>query len=1025
MEPVTGHRPSGFIMNTSADDILLGEDKLLNETTRSAIQILMDVPPGLRREFGKPWAARKHGAELEKRYALEAFLLRTHSEGQLLMSPLRFATSMEHCFPPRTVSHLAEGTPLGDAFLSDPTLRAAAERPQNEITFRNYEVAFHRVVASLGMACWGARHPREIPAAKFSEWLALFRTNDGLRWHQELWSSGHRPYAMVALRAVALAYARLADRPEIAAQVPQKRSDSNQLRFWADFTADTPVHLEEWYRAFRVWRKSVRGRTASQSRTAFLQFCRFLDDCFAPADVRDPWAFLARSERPDFVDWLTKQRSGDSRLKLGTSMVNVVNEMRRFSDFLVDQGRPQGNQSPLVGLTDARSESAARRAAGPSTASRASQAKSTPLPIALYNLARQVLEEGENGWPGRQRSCRARVAASQKGTIEVYCPVLPTIFLTEFELPLRIGQTKRLDSGEGDVRRYNAVLEAWETNFGAAAGYWALQNPPQPDAGYAREFPEGSFTGFSVNTNKTGEPYCVPWPHKALHRMLYDLRLWQEKYNPISTPIPPEAYVDDVDRTETEKLSELPSIFPLFRLPPGMHRVLSAAPPNARKTNQFWQDLMWEVQLRWNTQNPTQLLSFVKKNKKSGQYYGCVYKPHGLRVRGLTLLYDAGVPIDVLSAVVAGHKTLLMTIYYLKRSPSWYADQLQEAAKSRSAAAQRQSLAELRGVGIAAAAERAAALDQAAIGTAVSIDETSKARWSDVGIGICPYAGTRCNDGGPLLRKMKLTSGQDRSVFGPVEGGSRNCVNCRHFFTGPAWILPLQIYGTREIRNISHLQEKMNTLHSKIEQLYSSLPEHTVGNERDEKHTLIVRCEEELQDIGKKQAIHVKTFWNTKRYLEACVKLQSVSEMQNDTELVAVGDGIGGVNIEEGTDFEQAAVISLFSEIYPILQNDDADSALERLLERIVFDQQLDLASLDPLDPALAKRAMKASARYLLEKLSREELHALSERKTTLQQLGHRDGAVAAAEVTFGKPISTRSLIGSKVVPSPTVEHLR
>ena len=53
-----------------------------------------------------------------------------------------------------------------------------------------------------------------------------------------------------------------------------------------------------------------------------------------------------------------------------------------------------------------------------------------------------------------------------------------------------------------------------------------------------------------------------------------------------------------------------------------------------------------------------------------------------------------------------------------------------------------------------------------------------RARMDD---GECPNGGTLCHIGGPLLSKK-------HNVYGPVPGGSRNCVLCRFFVTGPRFL---------------------------------------------------------------------------------------------------------------------------------------------------------------------------------------------------------------------------------------------
>src|SRR5690606_9562085 len=110
--------------------------------------------------------------------------------------------------------------------------------------------------------------------------------------------------------------------------------------------------------------------------------------------------------------------------------------------------------------------------------------------------------------------------------------------------------------------------------------------------------------------------------------------------------------------------------FPLFRLPAGRRGQVHGAPPSQRRRDQAWQELMLETERRWNEMNPDRPIKIVKRQRDTGQPYGALYNLHGLRVTGLTRLFMSGVPIEILSKLVAGHAGLIMTLYYLKFKPA-------------------------------------------------------------------------------------------------------------------------------------------------------------------------------------------------------------------------------------------------------------------------------------------------------------------------------------------------------------------
>ncbi|BBC41318.1 site-specific integrase [Photobacterium damselae subsp. piscicida] len=103
-------------------------------------------------------------------------------------------------------------------------------------------------------------------------------------------------------------------------------------------------------------------------------------------------------------------------------------------------------------------------------------------------------------------------------------------------------------------------------------------------------------------------------------------------------------------------------------------------PPTKQMLVQFWNDLIEELERRLHDEGiDVQLV--LSRNKQNGSAQKVYYTPHGLRVAGLTALAEQGVPIEVLSKVVAGHKSILMTIYYIKYHPSHISDVLNEAGR--------------------------------------------------------------------------------------------------------------------------------------------------------------------------------------------------------------------------------------------------------------------------------------------------------------------------------------------------------
>lgn len=567
---------------------------------------------------------------------------------------------------------------------------------------------------------------------------------------------------------------------------------------------------------------------------------------------------------------------------------------------------------------------------------------------------------------------------------------------------------KRLDSGEGDVLRFDGSRLKWSNNTGSVAGYWQARGQP-PNRGYAHLY-EGKtpLTGFFVNTNKTGNPYRIPCQNEELHRLLFDLRVWQEKMNPAVQPIPPELYIDGVELADEGKMDDYPEIFSLFRLPNDLRSGRQSSPPNARRTNEFWQILMAELERRLALENPDgEVAPLVKRQEKTGQAYAAKYNPHGLRVAGLTMMLDQKIPIEVISKLIAGHMTILMTLYYIKFDPATVHQKLDEAGQTRESAEIAACLREVKSADYESAQRRTAVLQPDGLLAATSMDATDKMFWADTGIGFCPWDGTRCHDGGKVLRKSARSDGMDASTYAPVEGGERNCVLCRHFISGPAWRNPQWLYGTKLARQLATKARRVEALNEELKDLLSSRNEANVAARRRLDRDIEAR-QVEVAAVSTEQEIVAKGMWNTHCLLEACAAIDVTSVTGSGSELgsalVAHSEN-SVVEYMEVSEFEQAAVLTAAGRIYPILHDDEAEASCNRFIDAVLWHNGAVPLTFAPLEDAAKAKGQDALARLILERVKRAELQALEDGSLKLQDLDLDQEASAVVTAAIGAPL--------------------
>lgn len=1011
-------------VNDTERDILSGPDGVTGDVLETALAELVGLSPAERRRIDNTFTAAQEAKTIARHAALADLVVAEHREGRVLLSPLVFTTGGAECVSNRVAARMLETSPLGRSLHRDlgaVGLYGFISALETSSAASSYRCALTRVMASLSMATSGADTVGDLPPDAYLAWLSFHRTSAGTRWREDLWSTG-RDVAYRCLRELTFAYARFTGHESVTRRLPQKRSDAKSLYFWADIVNGTPAHIRPWLDLFEAWR-SERPAFAKVYRQTFMHLVKWLDEHFPEAVVADVASFMtAQNRTPSFSEHLAAWVRRADASPGWEAFITHHAQAHRFSEFIArDLGGKIDGRAVRHLVTEAEIAAAKSLALREGAARRSrneQEVKSRPLPMTLYKLTQEILGEGEKGWPGTSGVCMESIVRPDGSRETVYCPVLPTLFASLFEVPLRVGQMKRLDSGEGDQRRFDGHALSWGENGGCHAGHWHRQllgeGRRSEEHGYARRVGGlgREITGIAVNTDKGGVPYVVPWENKELHRMLHELRLWQEAHNPIPGPIGPELYVDDIETADRGKLKDYPDIFPLFRMPPSARTARRAVPPSARLTNEFWQRLMAEVEERWNAAHePDEHIEIVKRQKKTGQPYGAKYNPHGLRVAGLTLMLEQGVPIEVLSKLVAGHKTILMTLHYIRFDPAVVNDVLDKAAQERGAVMAEAFVRDLKVASFEVAQRRAAALDERAVRTAVAMDSAGKMLWTDVGLGICVWEGARCHDGGPILRKDKRPGGAEYNVHAPVEGGARNCVLCRHFITGQAWNTQLWLFGTRLSRQFAGKAARIDALQRELDVLRD--PQRTeavagAGARRLREKEIETRVSEQ-NALSEDQIVIAKAMWNTQRLLEACAAIKRAEGPASDDSALVAQQREAVVEYLEVGSFEQAAILTAASRIYPILHDSETEAARDAFLDAVMWHSGGTPLTFAPLTPDDKRRGQDAFATLLLERATREERVALESGALRLQDIGIDGDVAVAVSTAVGKALSLPS----------------
>ncbi|AEG01202.1 gamma-mobile-trio integrase GmtZ [Methylomonas methanica] len=396
------------------------------------------------------------------------------------------------------------------------------------------------------------------------------------------------------------------------------------------------------------------------------------------------------------------------------------------------------------------------------------------------------------------------VVRKQGNQYFIWSPIdwIHTYALTK--VPLRGRQIAYNDSGEGDLEiadidEKGAIL--WVKNTGSLAGTTKSQS-------FVKKLADGNL-GMFVTTNKTnnhGLGYSIPWIPEDLAYWLVKLRKWQQKYNAIDKPTPWSV----CKRTHLNELQLKAKGVNCF-----LFRAFADCEPKnvgSALTNRLAAALH-------HIQPSNLQLSELNGSNYYLSNYRSKYTPHSMRVSLITAyVMEMGMPIEIVMKVV-GHSSIVMSIYYCKVSQQDIRQRLEEGEKralqSKAQATQRlieqNKLESVKNQLIAKNEDLLASLT----------NEVPAGNFIFRDYGICPFAASRCEDGGEVIGGTQVNAPTPSGYL-----GMQNCLRCRHFITGPAFLGGLLsltneilLQSNEQAEVCCRLQEKIDQTTEAIEEL--------------------------------------------------------------------------------------------------------------------------------------------------------------------------------------------------------------
>lgn len=570
-----------------------------------------------------------------------------------------------------------------------------------------------------------------------------------------------------------------------------------------------------------------------------------------------------------------------------------------------------------------------------------------------------------------ERQLRCRVPIRGTGLVSMLTPQLPALLLTLLTLPIRSVQARLLDSGEADEtvpilregRDPPSQRVEWISNTGPLA-------TPDRKQGCIRLIRDPSvwkdYLGFWINTNKTSAMgrgqgtdfgFEIPWQHDEIIEVLLRLREWQATHNPATRLYGRDDLTERLLRPSKALARRMPKYTFLFRHPRNGSLTTWHEPVRYDELGQFLLLVLDEIELRRRgTEREISLITSRRANMPSS----AVYSLHGLRVAGITAFAEAGVPAPVIAEFLAGHLTVLMTVYYQKFGPATVTKMLDDAV----AAMERGVATTILGEGSDVERIRKAFVSEGSEAF-LSAADTSPGLWAIKVDGACPNGQTRCAVGGKR---------DNSSMYGPVPGGARNCPLCRFWMTGPTFISGQVIALNAVLYKLREKSEQLVALHEKRRAPSTSVSQ-------------LDAVEHSIDALEAEIDMQIRTLQARYRLAMASIHLSEAKGHEMKTALVTAGAKTEvAAAFTEMSDLRFLDLLSRSVQVFPEL---DCHSA--PLKRAVLIDQLLDRDGFQallfklPLDAAA--RAGSAFGRFLSDAVGDAGVDAIANGSRSLRDL--------------------------------------
>ena len=581
-----------------------------------------------------------------------------------------------------------------------------------------------------------------------------------------------------------------------------------------------------------------------------------------------------------------------------------------------------------------------------------------------YEVVEEQIDRNDPDCVWRVRELSSRHRNGQ--VLEMWSPVRWVALLVKLILPLRTFQVRMLDSGEADTWRF--VTEGWRLNS-ARLAQGSERAPWQLGVFRRKALPidgEAVSTMLYINTNKTADiaktvsqkGYVLPWLsggplHQDVFYWMEKLRNWQERYNPISRRTSWTELDGRFIKAKSEiQLAGTPSSCFLFRMPEGdegeRHLPLKELTLSAP-----WFRLLHALEKRLASRGETHRngtpIQLLPPKEEQNQGRTTRFPLHSLRVSLITALALEGqVPFPILQKLV-GHSRLLMTLYYTKPGASHIRNALMFAAERLEENKESSIQSFLLDTAYDDLLQNAICNSVPSLASAIPQHPATRnpLGWMPMHHGLCLVGGNTsevegnsvvggCYNGGPSLGSASALK------YGPVPGGSRNCVRCRWFVTEPHHLPALAAHFNTLAYHFDEARNACLTRENELQDLKKQKADTEDAGQpfpRFDAYRQVERLWESAMKRFSDLAEDLVACW---RLIERC-KAALKAPQGYGTQLLAAGTVVDVDAVFEETDSEllQLTGVCESVEVYPDLEPGKAVFRRSQLIDAVLYREEL------------------------------------------------------------------------------------